>query len=595
MALTAAQKAAAQEKAATALDVANSKVTAAANKVAEKQGPLQAAATIANAEAANALRSATFTNKYTPSADNKAAVTAATKAAGLATKAIAPALKLDLSNATTSRNAAYTESLKEIADYKPGPQISTIIGAIGGSKVPADPNASYYNTISNGKFSYTAPDSVFSPLTGLPKLSTAKTIQSKEDVANAWEALTGKPPTDAQLVKYGNSNTSDAALSAAIKASPQFVTKSVMTPLMVTQEFYRDLGRAPTNAELLTYTGGPKHTTKYSIGDISKYATSGAQLPTYLANLNTIGQTAFTAAKDAAKEATQVALAKSTTPTDAASVYQDVYKRPPTSAELAAFAANPVSPATLNKTLTASPEYLTNLTKPFIPNPVYDAAGKATIEGAGPVQNAPSFGLGNLQSQLSAQLSAPSQGFNFAAPNAPTITPPPITPPPAGVAAIPPPMSAPSPEIDAMLRQREQDMGIGALTAQAGQNVEVDPGNVSSGDIGSAGPMQFANGGLSSLRYNLGGYSDGGRLLKGPGDGVSDSIPAQIGNRQPARLADGEFVIPARIVSELGNGSTDAGARRLYAMMDRIQKARRKTVGKGKVAVNNRADKYLPA
>ena len=156
-------------------------------------------------------------------------------------------------------------------------------------------------------------------------------------------------------------------------------------------------------------------------------------------------------------------------------------------------------------------------------------------------------------------------------------------------------MSAPSPEIDAMLRQREQDMGIGALTAQAGQNVEVDPGNVSSGDIGSAGPMQFANGGLSSLRYNLGGYSDGGRLLKGPGDGVSDSIPAQIGNRQPARLADGEFVIPARIVSELGNGSTDAGARRLYAMMDRIQKARRKTVGKGKVAVNNRTDKYLPA
>jgi hypothetical protein len=60
-------------------------------------------------------------------------------------------------------------------------------------------------------------------------------------------------------------------------------------------------------------------------------------------------------------------------------------------------------------------------------------------------------------------------------------------------------------------------------------------------------------------------------------------------------LADGEFVIPARIVSELGNGSTDAGARRLYAMMDRIQKARRKTIGKRKIAVNSRADKYLPA
>jgi hypothetical protein len=120
-----------------------------------------------------------------------------------------------------------------------------------------------------------------------------------------------------------------------------------------------------------------------------------------------------------------------------------------------------------------------------------------------------------------------------------------------------------------------------------------------------------ANGGLmpDDLRYNmggittlaggglgtLGGYSDGGRLLRGPGDGVSDSIPASIGDKQPARLADGEFVVPARIVSELGNGSTEAGARKLYQMMDRVQKARGKTTGKGKVAANSRSDKYLPA
>ena len=103
---------------------------------------------------------------------------------------------------------------------------------------------------------------------------------------------------------------------------------------------------------------------------------------------------------------------------------------------------------------------------------------------------------------------------------------------------------------------------------------------------------RYAMGGMS----HLGSYSDGGRLLRGPGDGVSDSIPASIGkNRQPARLADGEFVVPARIVSELGNGSTEAGARKLYAMMDRIQKARGKTVGKGKVATNSRAAKHLPA
>lgn len=107
--------------------------------------------------------------------------------------------------------------------------------------------------------------------------------------------------------------------------------------------------------------------------------------------------------------------------------------------------------------------------------------------------------------------------------------------------------------------------------------------------------QMLAKGGISDAYYNLGGYSDGGRLLRGPGDGVSDSIPATIGNKQPARLADGEFVVPARIVSELGNGSTEAGARKLYGMMDRVQSARGKTVGKGKVAKNTRADKYLPA
>jgi hypothetical protein len=107
----------------------------------------------------------------------------------------------------------------------------------------------------------------------------------------------------------------------------------------------------------------------------------------------------------------------------------------------------------------------------------------------------------------------------------------------------------------------------------------------------TGGVVAFNQGGLGTL----GGYSDGGRLLRGPGDGVSDSIPAMIGDRQPARLADGEFVVPARIVSEIGNGSTEAGARKLYAMMDRVQKARRKTVGRGRVAANTRAENYLPA
>jgi hypothetical protein len=98
----------------------------------------------------------------------------------------------------------------------------------------------------------------------------------------------------------------------------------------------------------------------------------------------------------------------------------------------------------------------------------------------------------------------------------------------------------------------------------------------------------MARGGISSL----GGYSDGGRMLKGPGDGMSDSIPGVIANKQPARLADGEFVIPADVVSHLGNGSTDAGAKQLYAMMDKVRKAR---TGKKKQAPAVKANRYMPA
>lgn len=99
---------------------------------------------------------------------------------------------------------------------------------------------------------------------------------------------------------------------------------------------------------------------------------------------------------------------------------------------------------------------------------------------------------------------------------------------------------------------------------------------------------RLKDGGIANL-------AGGGRLLSGEGDGVSDSIPATIEGRQPARLADGEFVLPARIVSEIGNGSTKAGANKLYDMMERIQANRRKTIGKGKVAVDSGAERYLPA
>jgi hypothetical protein len=103
------------------------------------------------------------------------------------------------------------------------------------------------------------------------------------------------------------------------------------------------------------------------------------------------------------------------------------------------------------------------------------------------------------------------------------------------------------------------------------------------------GEMQFAGGGISSL----GTYSDyarGGRMLKGPGDGMSDDIPATIAGKQPARLANEEFVVPADVVSHLGNGSSDAGAKALYKMMDRVRQARTGKKSQGK-QIN--PEKYL--
>lgn len=95
----------------------------------------------------------------------------------------------------------------------------------------------------------------------------------------------------------------------------------------------------------------------------------------------------------------------------------------------------------------------------------------------------------------------------------------------------------------------------------------------------SAPVTRMASGGIS----DLGSYSDGGRLLKDDqGDGMNDGIPATIAGKRPARLSEGEFVVPADVVSDLGNGSTDAGAKQLYAMMARVRKARHGTESQGR-------------
>jgi hypothetical protein len=107
------------------------------------------------------------------------------------------------------------------------------------------------------------------------------------------------------------------------------------------------------------------------------------------------------------------------------------------------------------------------------------------------------------------------------------------------------------------------------------------------GSVDDEPGMDEARGlGLGNLQKGLfgRGYATGGqpRFLSGGGDGMSDSIKASINGTQEARLADGEFVIPADVVSHLGNGSSKAGAKRLYSMMDKVRTARTGTKRQGK-------------
>jgi hypothetical protein len=92
----------------------------------------------------------------------------------------------------------------------------------------------------------------------------------------------------------------------------------------------------------------------------------------------------------------------------------------------------------------------------------------------------------------------------------------------------------------------------------------------------------YAGGGLAGMAK--------GRYLGGTTDGMADKIPARIGNKQEARLSHGEFVVPADVVSHLGNGNSEAGAQRLYAMMDKVRKARTGNTKQGK-QIN--PDKFL--
>lgn len=176
---------------------------------------------------------------------------------------------------------------------------------------------------------------------------------------------------------------------------------------------------------------------------------------------------------------------------------------------------------------------------------------------------------------------------------------------PAAPAAPPP-----NPQYDAFMRQLQQGAGNRLASQRSGYTgghspVYVPPNRLNQfieefegdGDKKSSAPASFPGGrgdggggagGTAGAGYAQGGYLDGGML---PGDGMSDGIEALIDGEQPAALSSGEFVIPADVVSHLGNGSSDAGAKQLYAMMDRIRRAR---TGKEEQAPEVKTEKMMP-
>jgi hypothetical protein len=143
-----------------------------------------------------------------------------------------------------------------------------------------------------------------------------------------------------------------------------------------------------------------------------------------------------------------------------------------------------------------------------------------------------------------------------------------------------------------MLEKQLNNMASNALNTGNIPNQIYAPGALSTVTTGMQNqPVAPETAFVQNLTSARTGYAKGG-YLDGQGDGMSDSIPATIEGKQPARLADGEFVIPADVVSHLGNGSTKAGSKRLYAMLDKVRKAR---TGHTKQGKKIKPEKYMPA
>jgi hypothetical protein len=433
----------------------------------------------------------------------------------------------------------------------------------------------------------------YSKLAKAPGLDTTKKIMEEGDIRRVYEELAGRSPTETEMNKYVGKKLSEADLSKNIGTLAELNMPQKFSNDDLNQQAQYYWGRDMTKGELAYYKDPANKVSNFN--NLRSALTSS---DAYLQNLNKINQAAFTSAQ-------KQALVEEEGPASMeqiASYYQDTFGKQPTMEELIRLKGTGLNISALQDQMKGSEQYQQNLIKPFVPaistpaisqeqinayraqqivpqaaaapqpspyiptgpnvaqyNP-FAVQPKSTIEGALPYSDiSQRLGLTNLYSQLGEPgLDATKSEY--------------------GLPAAKSGLTASAPNIFGFDKYPTVEEALKA--AQAAQAAQQAPTGMASGGIAG---------------YNLGGYSDGGRLLRGPGDGVSDSIPASIGDRQPARLADGEFVVPARIVSELGNGSTEAGARKLYAMMERVQRARTRTVGKGKVAVNSRADKMLPA
>jgi hypothetical protein len=153
---------------------------------------------------------------------------------------------------------------------------------------------------------------------------------------------------------------------------------------------------------------------------------------------------------------------------------------------------------------------------------------------------------------------------------------------------------------NALLTPKNAALLLGGALGAAGGAKGIDPMGLRSIATGAGGQRvqtgAKGTGGKGSVKYfekkAAGGSIKGGLgYLKSAHDGMEDKINATIDNKRPAKLSGGEFVVPADVVSHLGNGNSEAGAKQLYALMERVRKARTGTANQGK-QINPK--KYLP-